>query len=62
MFELLFLDDEIRDMLMENKTTDDIRNAAKSKGMTLLRDMGIDYVFDGTTTAEEVIRETVLDA
>ena len=62
MFELLILDDELRDMIMENKTTDDIRNVAKSKGMTLLRDMGIDYVFDGTTTAEEVIRETVLDA
>ena len=62
LFELLILDDELRDMIMENKTTDDIRNVAKSKGMTLLRDMGIDYVFDGTTTAEEVIRETVLDA
>ena len=58
----MILDDELREMIMENKTTDDLRNAAKRKGMVLLRDMGIDYVFDGTTSAEEVIRETVLDA
>ena len=62
LFELMILDDELREMIMENKTTDDLRNAAKRKGMVLLRDMGIDYVFDGTTSAEEVIRETVLDA
>ncbi|QEG20618.1 GspE/PulE family protein [Mariniblastus fucicola] len=62
LFELMILDDELRDMIMENKTTDDIRNKAKAKGMVLLRDMGIGYVFDGTTSAEEVIRETVLDA
>ena len=58
----MILDDELRGMIMENKTTDDLRNKAKEKGMVLLRDMGIDYVFDGTTSAEEVIRETVLDA
>jgi type IV pilus assembly protein PilB len=62
LFELMILDDELREMIMENKTTDDLRNKAKSKGMILLRDMGIGYVFDGTTSAEEVIRETVLDA
>ena len=62
LFELMILDDELRDMIMENKTTDQIRDKAKSKGMILLRDMGIDYVFEGTTTADEVIRETVLDA
>jgi type IV pilus assembly protein PilB len=62
LFELMILDDELREMIMENKTTDDLRNRAKEKGMVLLRDMGIGYVFDGTTSAEEVIRETVLDA
>jgi len=62
LFELMILDDELREMIMENKTTDDLRTRAKEKGMVLLRDMGIGYVFDGTTSAEEVIRETVLDA
>jgi len=62
LFELMIMDDELRDMINDNCNTDDLRNKAQSKGMKLLRDMGIDFVFDGTTTAEEVIRETVLDA
>ncbi|MFK7769896.1 MAG: GspE/PulE family protein [Mariniblastus sp.] len=62
LFELMIMDDELRDMINENCNTDDLRNRAQDKGMKLLRTMGIDFVFDGTTTAEEVIRETVLDA
>ena len=49
-------------MIIENRTTDELRNKAKEKGMRLLRDSGIAYMHDGTTSAEEVIRETVLDA
>lgn len=62
LFELMIMDDELRDMINENANTDDLRDRAQAKGMKLLRDMGIDFVFDGTTTAEEVVRETVLDA
>jgi type IV pilus assembly protein PilB len=62
LFELMILDDELRDMIMANCNTDDLRSRAQEKGMKLLRDMGMDYVFDGTTSAEEIIRETVLDA
>lgn len=61
LFELMIMDDELRDMINDNVNTDDLRNRAQDKGMKLLRDMGIDYMFDGTTTAEEVIRETVID-
>ncbi len=61
LFELMIMDDELRAMIMDNVATDVLREAAKGKGMRLLRDMGIDFAFDGTTTAEEVIRETVLD-
>ena len=62
LFELMILDDELRDMINDNCNTDDLRDKAKSKGMKVLRDTGIDFIFDGTTTAEEIIRETVLDA
>jgi type IV pilus assembly protein PilB len=61
LFELMILDDELRDMIMENCNTDDLRDRAQAKGMRLLRDMGIDFAFEGTTTAEEIIRETVLE-
>ena len=62
LFELMLLDDELRDMINENCNTDDLRDKAQSKGMKILRDIGIDFIFEGTTTAEEIIRETVLDA
>ena len=62
LFELMVLDDDLRDMILANAATDELRNRAKAKGMRLLRDSGIDFVFDGTTTAEEVVRETILDA
>ena len=62
LFELMIMDDELRDMINDNCNTDDLRTKAQSKGMRLLRDMGVELAFDGTTTAEEVVRETVLDA
>jgi hypothetical protein len=30
--------------------------------MVTLRDAGISFMFEGTTTAEEVIRETIMEA
>ncbi len=62
LFELMILDDELRELIMQNAQTDVMRDTAQKKGMRLLRDTGIDFIFDGTTTAEEVVRETILDA
>ena len=56
------MDDELREMIMTDAQTDHLRDRAKEKGMVLLRDVGLGFLFDGTTTAEEVIRETILDA
>ena len=52
----------MRDMVNESCNTGDLRTKAQSKGMRLLREMGVGLAFEGTTTAEEVVRETVLDA
>ena len=62
LFELMVMDDELREMIMTDAQTDHLRDRAKEKGMVLLRDVGLGFLFDGTTTAEEVIRETILDA
>ncbi|MEM7452967.1 MAG: ATPase, T2SS/T4P/T4SS family [Planctomycetota bacterium] len=62
LFELMVLDDDLRDLIMEGAATDKMRNVAHKKGMRLLRDSGIEFIFDGTTTAEEVVRETILDS
>jgi type IV pilus assembly protein PilB len=61
LFELMIMNDDLRDMIMVNATTDDIRKKAQSFGMISLRDYGKDFVFQGLTSAEEVVRETVLD-
>jgi type IV pilus assembly protein PilB len=62
LFELMQLNDDIRDMIMRNASTDELRAAARGIGMVTLRDAGIQSIFDGTTTAEEVIRETIIEA
>ena len=61
LFELMIMDDDLRAMIMDNVATDVLREAARKKGMRLLRDMGIEFALDGTTTAEEIVRETVVD-
>ena len=62
LFELMVMNDELRDMIMRNSSTDDLRERAKSYGMVTLRDAGMDAVFSGTTTVEEVVRETIVEA
>ena len=61
LFELMVMNDTIRDMVMANATTDELRDAARKFGMVTLREAGIQNVFGGITTADEVIRETVLE-
>jgi type IV pilus assembly protein PilB len=60
-YELLDVSDDIRDLVGENASVDDIRNMGRSQGMTTLRESGLRLIFDGVTTIDEVVRETVLD-
>ena len=62
LFELMIMNDEIRSMIMANESTDLIRETARQNGMVTLRDAGESFIWDGTTTAEEDIRETIVDA
>jgi type IV pilus assembly protein PilB len=62
LFELLVMNDELRDMVMRNASTEDLREAARRAGMVTLRDSGMESIYNGDTTADEVIRETILDA
>ena len=62
LFELLIMNDELRDLVMRNASTEDLREAARRNGMVTLRESGMEGVFSGTTTAEEIIRETILEA
>lgn len=60
-FELMIMNDDLRDMIVRNATTDELRDAAVRFGMTSLRDTGLNLIFDGVSTIEEIVRETVVD-
>ena len=61
LFELMILNDDLREMIMQNASTDDMREQARKYGMVTLRDAGLKNMFEGITTPEEVIRETIVD-
>jgi type IV pilus assembly protein PilB len=58
-YEIMMLNDEIRDLIMNNASTNVLRNAARKNGMRTLRENGLAVIFDGITTIEEVARETL---
>jgi type IV pilus assembly protein PilB len=60
-YEIMTLNDEIRDLIMNNASTNIIRSAARKQGMKLLRQNGLLAIYDGLTTIEEVIKETFLE-
>ena len=60
-FEIMSLDDELREDIMARASTNVLREKALKKGMQTLRDAGIKAIYDGETTIEEVVKETVLE-
>ena len=62
LFELMIMNDALRDLVMQNASIDDLRKAAIGFGMVSLREAGLAFSADGTTTLDEVVRETILEA
>ncbi len=62
LFELMIMNDDLRDMVMRNASRDELRDSARGFGMITLRDAGLDAAAEGRTTLDEVIRETILEA
>jgi type IV pilus assembly protein PilB len=60
-YEFLIVNDDIRDLISAGASTDELRKACKRGGMTNLRDSGMQAIYQGKTTIEEVVRETVLE-
>ena len=55
-FEIMEVNEEIRNLIAENGTTEELEEAAKRSGMRTLRQNGIRYVLDGTTSIEEMLK------
>lgn len=60
-YEMLIMSDEIRDAIAAEASADDIRDIARQQGMTTLREAGLKLIFDGHTTIDEIVRETVIE-
>jgi type IV pilus assembly protein PilB len=62
LFEYLPMNDQLRELINHGASTQQIRDVALQTGMVPLRASGLEKVFAGVTTIEEVVRETVSDA
>jgi len=62
LFELMPMNDVIRDLIHRGVSSEKIRDAALRSGMRPLRQTALDKVFDGVTTIDEAIRETTIEA
>ncbi|BBM82664.1 type II secretion system ATPase GspE [Candidatus Uabimicrobium amorphum] len=59
LYEILVANDNIAQMILERGSTGQIRDLAREQGMRTLRESGLLAIFDGITTVEEVVRETL---
>ena len=58
-FEIMVLDDHMRELIMERAATAILRREAIKAGMRTLRDAGLLAIYDGITSLDEVVRETI---
>ncbi len=61
LFEILVMDDEIRELVMKQASTSVLRQEARKRGMRTLREAGLMAIYNGETTIDEVVRETMTD-
>lgn len=55
-FEIMEVSDDMRRLIAENASTEEMIAAAKQGGMRTLRENGIRYVLDGTTSISEMLK------
>jgi type IV pilus assembly protein PilB len=61
LFEIMTMDDEMRDLIMKQANTTTLRAHARKRGMRSLRECGLLGIYEGQTTIDEVVRETISD-
>jgi type IV pilus assembly protein PilB len=60
-FEIMVFNDEIRDLIMNQASTNVLRSAARKNGMRLLRNNGLVAIYDGITTIDEIAKGTMTE-
>jgi type IV pilus assembly protein PilB len=60
-FELVIINDDLRDMISSGGSTDQLRETCRKHGMQTLREAGLNAIYTGSTTIDEIVRETSTD-
>jgi type IV pilus assembly protein PilB len=61
LYELMVMDEHMLELVMRKASTAVIRREAVKRGMRTLRDAGLLAIYDGITTMDEVVRETIAE-
>ncbi len=59
LFELMLMEDEQRELIIKSASTTVLRAEARKRGMRTLRENGLLSIYDGVTSIDEVVRETL---
>ena len=57
-YELLVMDDSLRDMVTRNPDVNLLRKLCRERGLVTLREDGFRKVIQGLTTVDEIVRVT----
>jgi type IV pilus assembly protein PilB len=60
-YEFMVLDDQLRELIMQQASTSVLAREAVKRGMRTLRETGLMTIFDGITSIDEVVKETVFE-
>jgi len=58
-FEILEITPRVREAILDEESTGGLNRLARESGMRTLRDEGLAAIYDGITTVEEIVRETI---
>ncbi len=59
LYEIMSMDDTLRELIMTQASTAVLKMEARKRGMRTLRESGMLSIYDGQTTIDEVVRETL---
>ena len=60
-YEIMVLDEALKELIMERAATVVLRREAIKRGMRTLREVGLMAIYDGDTTLDEVVKETIVE-
>ena len=55
------MDDTVRDMVMKEESLSLVREHCRGQGMRSLRESGLLAIYEGQTSIDEVVRETLIE-